>query len=64
MNNVITIPHTLAGNDDLVVIPRKQYEYFLQVVNAEDEILSLSREAKLMKKKNTLPILKSLRSLS
>ncbi|MBI3632013.1 MAG: hypothetical protein HY225_01010 [Candidatus Vogelbacteria bacterium] len=63
MNNIITIPHALAKNDDLVVIPRKQYEYFLQVVGAEDEILSLSRGAQVLKKKGKLPVLKSLRSL-
>ena len=63
MNNVITIPHTLANNDDLIVIPRKQYEYFLKVVNAEDEILSISRDAHILRKKKALPVLKSLRKL-
>ncbi|MEK7066219.1 MAG: hypothetical protein AAB965_01435 [Patescibacteria group bacterium] len=63
MNNTVTIPRSLANNDDLIIIPRKQYEYFLQVIGAEDEVLSLSREAQALKKKGKLPILKSLRSL-
>lgn len=25
--NTLTIPKKLAGNDDLVIIPRKEYEY-------------------------------------
>jgi hypothetical protein len=29
--NTITIPKTLAGKDDLVVVPRKEYEALLQL---------------------------------
>lgn len=69
--NIITIPHTLAKNDDLVILPRKQYEYVLRMVkggqtiskNLEAELTALSREAKSLKSKGKLQVLKSLRDL-
>ncbi len=69
--NVLTIPRTLAKNDDLVVVPRKQYELVLRMARGskmmdkklESELASLSREAHLLKRKGKLPLLKSLKDL-
>ena len=34
----ITIPRTITNGDELVVIPRKEYERFLEVVRERDEL--------------------------
>lgn len=69
--NVITIPHGLAKNDDLVVLPRKKYEQFLRMAKKGElsreteylELQTLSKEAKVLRRKGQLPVLKSLREL-
>jgi len=56
--NIITIPRWLAKNDDLVVLPRKQYEQVLRMIKGdremsekmECELIKLSNEAKKQKK--------------
>ena len=39
--SVMTIPKTLIGGDDLIVIPRKEYEEFLRVkkINGKDIVV-------------------------
>lgn len=65
----LTIPKALIQkNDDLVVISRKEYERFLRVAGSEEsvteeDVLRWSREAKALKKKGKLPLLRSLRDL-
>jgi len=66
----ITIPKNLIREKELIVIPRKKYEEFINLEKLlknkkgelkEEELLRLSREAKNLKKDNKLPILHSLR---
>jgi hypothetical protein len=64
--NTITIPKNLIKNDDLVIIPRKEYEKFLELkekINegiTEEDVLRWSREAKHLKKEGKLPLFKNL----
>ncbi|MBM4177403.1 hypothetical protein FJ208_01210 [Candidatus Gribaldobacteria bacterium] len=48
--DVITIPKKIIKNDDLVLLPRKLYEYFLSIVDRHNQLekdLSISfRQAK------------------
>ncbi|MBU3926074.1 hypothetical protein KJ763_02815 [Patescibacteria group bacterium] len=63
----ITIPKNLIKNDDLVVIPRKEYEEFLEIKKeergrvTEKDVLRWSREAQKLKKADKLPTLRSLK---
>jgi len=41
--NVLTIPKNLIKNDDLVVIPRKEYEAFLRVSSRQKPYSQLDR---------------------
>ena len=64
----ITIPQKLANKDDLIVIPRKEYERFVAFVAKkevirESDVLRWSKEAKKLKKAGKLPILPSLKNL-
>ncbi|NOY35501.1 MAG: hypothetical protein GXP44_01095 [bacterium] len=64
--SVLTIPKNLIKNDDLVVIPRKEYEAFLELREVktarvtEDDVLRWSKEAKKLKKEGKLPLFKDL----
>jgi hypothetical protein len=65
---VITIPKNLIKDDDLVIIPRKEYEEFLEIKKEEKmvteaDVLRWSKEAKKLKKTGKLPILRSLKNL-
>lgn len=65
----ITIPKNLIKNDDLVIIPRRKYEAFLEVFKIfrekkqiiEKDVLVWSREAKKLKEEGKLPLLRSLK---
>lgn len=65
----ITIPQKLFKSEELMVIPRKEYEEYLELKEtksvgvAEENILRWSREAKSLKKAGNLPVLNSLREL-
>lgn len=65
----IAIPQKLIKREELVVIPLKEYEEYLElkekrVVGAtEGNVLRWSREAKTLKKANKLPFLTSLKEL-
>jgi hypothetical protein len=66
----ITIPENLISNDDLVIIPRKQYESFLDMGKKWMQRLSEEQDTdeaidiyKKEKKQDKLKILKSLSSL-
>lgn len=66
----ITIPKSFISNDDLVIIPRKQYEVFLDIgkkwnqrlfeIQDTDEAINAYKKEK---KQGKLKILKSLSSL-
>lgn len=60
----ITIPRTLTGREELVVLPRRVLvEIMSKKTAGVEEILRLSREAKKLKKENKLPLLRSLKDL-
>lgn len=62
----ITIPKNLIKSDDLVIIPRKEYEEFLEIKKeerrqaTEEDVLRWSREARKLKKAGKLPLFKNL----
>ena len=62
----ITIPKALAGSDDLVVVPKKEFDDLVaraeSAVNEQD-VLKWSREAKALHRAGKLPKLVSLRRL-
>jgi len=64
----VTISKRITKGEELVVITRKEYEKFLdaavrgEMVNAAD-VLRWSREAKQLKRKGALPLLRSLKDL-
>ena len=58
-----TIPRTITGREELVVLPRRILERLLSNKVKEGEILRWSREAKKLKKAGKLPILRSLGDL-
>jgi hypothetical protein len=60
----MTIPKALAGSDDLVIVPKKEYDNLLaRAENAvgEQDVLRWSREAKQLHRVGKLPKLTSLR---
>ncbi|MFH1956695.1 MAG: hypothetical protein ABIJ28_03550 [Patescibacteria group bacterium] len=65
----ITIPKNLIKSDDLVIIPRKEYEDFLEIKKeergrvTEADVLRWSKEARKLKKAGKLPTLRSLKEL-
>jgi hypothetical protein len=62
----ITIPKALAGSDDLVIVPKKEFEDLVaRAENAvgEQDILRWSREAKELRRTGKLPKLTSLRRI-
>mgnify|MGYP001559414549 CR=1 FL=1 len=68
--NTLTIPKNLIQNDDLIVLPRKQYEIFLDIYKQwnkrvfeeadTDEAIAIYKKEK---KQGKLKVLKSLSSL-
>ena len=66
----ITIPKNFISNDDLIIIPRKQYELFLNMGKQLNQRLAEEKDTdeaidvyKKEKKQGKLKILKSLASL-
>ena len=67
---MLTIPKNFISNDDLVIIPRKQYESFLNVGKQWNKILFEEKNTdeaiavyKKEKKQGKLKVVKSLSSL-
>lgn len=70
---IITIPKGIKKIDDLITIPRKEYEELIALKKIapllgggtilEKDILRWSREAQKLKKMGKLPMLRSLRAL-
>jgi hypothetical protein len=65
---IVTIPKNITGNEELVVLPRREFERILDMKKnngkvTERAILQWSLEAKKMKKEKKLPVLHSLRDL-
>ena len=61
---ILTIPRKIAKHDDLVVIPRKEYEALLEYqrrvgLSDEDRILRLSQESRQLKRAGRLPLFKN-----
>lgn len=60
----ITIPKSITGDEELIVLPRPAFERLLEEKSvSEDAVLRWSREAKKLKRTGGLTILKSLRNL-
>lgn len=59
----ITIPKTITGREELVILPRKVLEYLVARRVSEADILRWSREAQKLKKEGRLPLLRSLKDL-
>lgn len=62
----IIIPKTLAGSDDLVIIPKKEFDDLsarAESAVGEQDVLRWSREAKQLHRSRKLPKLTSLRGL-
>jgi hypothetical protein len=63
---VITLPKKLINKKDLVIIPKKEYEKLLKafkILKNQETILNLAKEARRLKKKGKLPVLRSLKDL-
>lgn len=56
----MTIPRTVTGREELVVLPRRVLERLLSNKIREGEILRWSQEAKKLKRAGKLPLLHSL----
>jgi len=67
--NTLTISRKLTGGNELVVMPRIEYERFLRFVTDKQKSPSVSdigrwsREAKKLKQAGKLPVLRSLKDL-
>ena len=62
--NTLTIPKSIINDDDLIVIPRREYELLLKRKGlTEDDLLRWRSEARNLKRRGKLPLLKSLRDL-
>ena len=69
--NMLTIPKNFVSNDDLVIIPRKQYEIFLDIGKQWKKRLFEERDTdnaiaiyKKERKQGKLNVLKSLSNLN
>lgn len=62
-DGIVTIPESITGKQELVVLSRRTFEALLSHTLTEERILKLSKEAKQLKKKGALPILTSLANL-
>lgn len=64
MSAFITIPKEITGNEELVILPRRDLDKILKEKSlTEDDVLRWSKEVKKLKKQGKLPILESLASL-
>lgn len=63
----ITIPKKITKGEELIIIPRKEYEKYLELKGkkgeqiTEEDVLRWSREAKKLKKTGKLSVLHSLK---
>jgi len=58
------IPKSITGREDLVVLPRKEFEHLMQKdAVSERDILLWSKESKKLKKSGKLQKLQSLKDL-
>ncbi|OGF62887.1 hypothetical protein A2926_01340 [Candidatus Giovannonibacteria bacterium RIFCSPLOWO2_01_FULL_44_40] len=65
-SNVLTIPKTITGDEELVVMPKREFKELWDrafKVPRKEDVLRWSREAKLLKQTGKLPVLRSLKSL-
>jgi len=63
---IITLPKKLTKEGNLVIIPKREYEKLLKafrILKNQEIILNLAKDAKRLKKKGKLPVLKSLKDL-
>jgi len=62
---ILTIPKSVTGREELVILPRKEFEQLLKAKDGinEENVLKWSTEAKQLKKSRKLSVLKSLKSL-
>jgi hypothetical protein len=63
---IITLPKKLTKEGNLVIIPKREYEKLLKafrMLKNQEIILNLAKEAKRLKKKGKLHVLKSLKDL-
>jgi hypothetical protein len=63
---VITLSKKLIKEGDLVIISKREYEKLLKafkILKNQEIILSLAKEARKLKKKGKLPVLRSLKYL-
>lgn len=64
--SVVTIPKQMTGREELVVLPRKEFERLSKLdvhekeIVTEDDVLRWSREARALQKKGKLPLFESL----
>lgn len=64
ISSFITIPREITGDEELVVLPRRDFDKILKERTlTEDDILYWSKEAKKLKERGKLPILESLKTL-
>lgn len=62
----ITIPKQITKGEELIIIPRKEYEEFLELKEkrkeeiTEEDVLRWSQEAKRLKRAGKLPLFKNL----
>lgn len=67
IKNIVTIPKRMTGREELVVLPRKEFERLIRLdvhekeTVTEDDVLRWSREARALHKKGKLPLLRSLK---
>lgn len=65
MSSILTIPKSITGSEELVILPKKELEKILSHASdvRESDILCWSSEAKKWKKAGQLPVLRSLKFL-
>lgn len=66
MSSILTIPRTITGDEELVIMPKRKFEEILEKASKKlsaDDILSWSREAKALKRVGHLPVLRSFKAL-
>lgn len=66
MSSILTIPKTITGDEELVIMPKRKFEEILEKASKKlstGDILSWSREARALKRVNRLPTLRSFKAL-
>lgn len=52
--NIITIPKRLAGKDDLIVVPRREYQALLELKKFREFVPTAAQKKSLAKAENNL----------